>query len=139
MALNIMIVDDSPVMRTFIRKVVGLTGLDVAECCEARDGEDALKLLRERLPPHNNWTDLVLTDVNMPGMNGEEFVRQMASDELLRTIPVIVVSTDSSRSRVQKMLALGARGYITKPFLAEALRDEVEKVLSLPVAEQNHD
>ena len=72
-------------------------------------------------------------------MNGEEFVRQMASDELLRTIPVIVVSTDSSRSRVQKMLALGARGYITKPFLAEALRDEVEKVLSLPVAEQNHD
>lgn len=126
MALNIMIVDDSPVMRTFIRKVVGLTGLDVGECCEAKDGADALKLLRER------WMDLVLTDINMPNMNGEEFVRRLESDELLRTIPVIVVSTDSSHCRVQQMLALGAKGYVTKPFLPEALRDEVEKVLGAP-------
>jgi two-component system chemotaxis response regulator CheY len=125
MALNIMIVDDSPVMRAFIRKVVGLTGLDVGECCEAVDGEDALKLLRER------WMDLVLTDINMPRMNGEEFVRRLECDELLRTIPVIVVSTDSSHNRVQQMLALGAKGYITKPFLPEALRDEVEKVLGV--------
>jgi two-component system chemotaxis response regulator CheY len=125
MALNIMIVDDSPVMRTFIRKVVGLTGLDVGEYCEAKDGEDALRLLRER------WMDLVLTDINMPNMNGEEFVRRLESDELLRTIPVIVVSTDSSHSRVQQMLALGAKGYVTKPFLPEALRDEVEKILGV--------
>ena len=75
MALNIMIVDDSPVMRAFIRKVVGLTGLDVGEFCEAGDGEEALKLLQER------WMDLVLTDINMPRMNGEELVRLMESDE----------------------------------------------------------
>jgi len=126
MALNIMIVDDSRVMRAFIRKVVGLTGLDVGECCEAGDGEDALKLLQERR------MDLVLTDINMPRMNGEEFVRRLERDESLRTIPVIVVSTDSSHNRVQQMLALGASGYITKPFLPEALRDEVEKVLGVP-------
>ncbi len=126
MALNIMIVDDSPVMRAFIRKTVGLTGLDVGEYCEAGDGEDALSLLRQR------WVDLVLTDINMPNMNGEEFVRRLAGDELLRTIPVIVVSTDSSHSRVQQMLALGAKGYVTKPFLPEALRDEVEKILGVP-------
>lgn len=71
MALNIMIVDDSPVMRAFIRKVVSLTGLDIGECCEAADGEEALRLLRER------WVDLVLTDINMPRMNGEELVRRM--------------------------------------------------------------
>ncbi len=123
MALNIMIVDDSPVMRSFIRKVVGLTGLDVGEYYEAGDGEDALKLLGER------WVDLVLSDINMPNMNGEEFVRRMESDELLRTIPVIVVSTDSSHSRVEHMMALGAKGYVAKPFLPEILRDEVEKVL----------
>ncbi|MHB1673430.1 MAG: response regulator [Acidobacteriaceae bacterium] len=123
MALNILIVDDSPVMRTFIRKVVGLTGLDVGEFCEAGDGEAALKLLNER------WMDLVLSDINMPNMNGEEFVRRMESDELLRTIPVIVVSTDSSLSRVERMMALGAKGYVAKPFLPEILRDEVEKVL----------
>jgi len=123
MALNIMIVDDSPVMRAFIRKVVGITGLEVGEYCEAGDGEEALQLLA------NRWVDLVLTDINMPNMNGEEFVRRMEKDDLLRCIPVIVVSTDSSHSRVQQMLALGARGYVSKPFLPEALRDEVEKAL----------
>lgn len=123
MALNIMIVDDSPVMRAFIRKVVGLTGLDVGEYCEAGDGDIALKLLEE------HWVDLILTDINMPHMNGEELVLWLEGDELLRTIPVIVVSTDSSHSRVQRMLALGAKGYVSKPFLPEALRDEVEKVL----------
>jgi two-component system chemotaxis response regulator CheY len=125
MALNIMIVDDSPLMRAFIRKVIGLTGLEVGEFCEAGDGEEALQSLRER------WMDLVLTDINMPRMNGEELVRHMESDDMMRSIPVIVVSTDSSHSRVQQMLALGARGYVSKPFLPEALRDEVEKVLSV--------
>ena len=123
MALNIMIVDDSPVMRTFVRKVVQLTGLPVGECCEAGDGEAALKALQ------GCWMDLVLTDINMPRMNGEEFVRRMESDELLRDIPVIVLSTDSSDQRIQHMLQLGARGYVTKPFLPETLRDEVERVL----------
>jgi len=126
MALNIMIVDDSPVMRTFIRRVVALTGLDVGRYCEAGNGEDALHWLGER------WIDLILTDINMPRMNGEEFLRCMEQNELFRTIPVIVVSTDSSHSRVQQMLALGARGYVSKPFLPEALRDEVERVLGLP-------
>lgn len=125
MALNIMIVDDSPVMRAFIRKVMGLTGLDIGECWEAGDGEEALGLLRER------WVDLVLTDINMPHMNGEELVRRMESDELFRTIPVIVVSTDSSHRRIHQMKALGASGYMSKPFFPEALRDEVEKVLGV--------
>jgi two-component system chemotaxis response regulator CheY len=125
MALNIMIVDDSPVMRTFIRKVVCLTGLDMNEFFEAGDGQDALNFLRE------HWTDLVLTDINMPRMNGEEFVRRKEEDELLRDIPVIVVSTDSSQSRIQRMLALGAKGYISKPFLPEVLRDEVERVMGV--------
>lgn len=125
MALNIMILDDSPVMRIFLRKVVELTGLPVGEYCEAGDGEAALKVLRER------WMDLVLTDINMPRMNGEEFLRHVESDELLRDIPIIVVSTDSSQGRIHRMLQLGAKGYIAKPFLPETLRDEVEKVLGV--------
>ena len=124
MALKIMIVDDSPLMRAFIRKVVGLTGLEVGEFREATDGEDALRSLR------TGSADLVLTDINMPRMNGEELVRSMERDELLREIPVIVVSTDSSHSRVEQMLALGARGYVSKPFLPEQLRDEVERILA---------
>ena len=123
MALNIMIVDDSPLIRTFIRHVISLMRLDVEEYWEARDGEDALKLLHERR------IDLVLTDINMPRMNGAEFVRRLKSDDLLRTIPVIGVSTDSSNSRMQQMLALGVEGYVIKPFLPEALCDEVKKIL----------
>ena len=125
MALNFLIVDDSPAMRVFIRRVIGLTGLEVGECCEAGNGEEALESLRTRP------VDLVLTDINMPRMNGEEFIRRMESDSILRSIPVIVVSTDSSQSWIQRMLALGARGYVSKPFLPEALRDEVEKILGV--------
>ena len=128
MAFNIMILDDSAVMRVFLRKAVQLTGLPVGECCEAADGEAALQVLRQR------WIDLVLTDINMPRMNGEEFVRELQKDELLRDIPVIVVSTDSSQERIQRLLKLGARGYVPKPFLPETLRDEVEKVLAVPHA-----
>ena len=125
MALNILIVDDSPVMRVFLRKVVQLTGLAVGEYCEAGDGEAALEALRER------WMDLVLTDINMPRMNGEEFVRQLERDEMLRDIPVLVVSTDATRERMDRLIKLGARGYISKPFLPETLRDEVEKILGV--------
>lgn len=128
MALNIMIVDDSPVMRIFLRKVVQLTGLSVGEFCEAGDGQSALESLRER------WVDLILTDINMPRMNGEEFVRQLENDDVLRDIPVIVVSTDASRDRMERMLMLGARGYISKPFQPETLRDEVEKILGVQYA-----
>lgn len=125
MALNILIVDDSPVMRTFIRKVVGLTGLEIGEVCEAGNGREALSLLAQR------WMDLVLTDINMPEMNGEELVQHMERDELLRTVPVIVVSTDASTNRVQQMMTLGARGYVTKPFAPDGLAAEMERVLEV--------
>ncbi|MBY0504888.1 MAG: response regulator [Bryobacteraceae bacterium] len=125
MALNILIVDDSPVMRSFIRRVVGLTGLDIGEICEAGHGREALAVLGVR------WMDLVLTDINMPDMNGEELLRHMEQDELLRTVPVIVVSTDASVNRVQKMMALGARGYVTKPFAPDSLAAEMERALEV--------
>jgi len=125
MALNIMIVDDSPVMRTFLRKVVQLTGIPVGDCCEVGDGEAALNVLRQK------WVDLILTDINMPRMNGEELVRQLGLDRMLCDIPVVVVSTDASRDRIDRMIKLGARGYISKPFLPETLRDEIERVLGV--------
>lgn len=125
MELNIMIVDDSPVMRTFIRRVIGLTGLKVGDIYEASNGEEALRLLRD------HWADLILTDINMPQMNGEELMRRLESDELLRMIPVLVVSTDSTEIRVQRLLALGAKGYLAKPFQPETLRDEVERALGV--------
>ena len=125
MSFTVLIVDDSPAMRSFIRRVVDISGFDVGICLEAADGEDALVKLE------SSWVDIVLTDINMPRMNGEELVRKMHQDELLRGIPVVVVSTDSTETRMKTMLELGARGYVTKPFHPEQLRFELERVLDV--------
>jgi two-component system, chemotaxis family, chemotaxis protein CheY len=123
MAFNVLIVDDSPAMRAFIGRVLDVSGFPLGMRLEASDGEEALAVLA------GNWIDVVLTDLNMPGMDGEQFVRRLEADELLRSIPVVVVSTDRTDSRVCRMLALGARGYVKKPFLPETLRRELEHVL----------
>ena len=115
MAFNVMIVDDSPSMRKVIRRVLALSGFDVGLCLEAADGIEALRVLE------TEWMDVVVTDINMPNMNGEELLERLAADPLRRSIPVLVVSTDRSDERLRKMLSLGARGYVTKPFLPEAL------------------
>lgn len=125
MAFSVLIVDDSAVMRSFIRRVIQLSGFPFDECLEASDGADALGLL------DGHWVDVILTDINMPRMNGEEFVQRLDEDELLRAIPVVVISTDSTDSRMHRMRALGAKGYVKKPFQPETLRDELERVLGL--------
>lgn len=125
MAYNVLIVDDSPAMRAFVRRVLDMSGLAVGKYLQAGDGQEALALLRAE------WVDVVLTDLNMPTMDGEEFVRLIEADEALRAIPVLVVSTDATESRVRQMMTLGAKGYVTKPFLPETLREEIEKVLGV--------
>jgi two-component system chemotaxis response regulator CheY len=125
MAFQLMIVDDSPAMREFISRVITLSGLDVGGCVQASNGEEALALLRA------NWIDIILTDINMPVMNGEEFLRHVKEDEILRSIPVMVVSTDGSEHRVQRMMELGAKGYVQKPFSPEELRKSMEDLLGV--------
>ena len=121
MALRVLIVDDSPVMRAFVRRVLGISGLDAAEIFEACDGQEALTLLERES------VDVVLTDINMPNMDGEEFVARLAQKGLLALVTVIVVSTDATVSRMQHLQALGAHGYLSKPFQPESLRVEIER------------
>lgn len=123
MAYNVLIVDDSPAMRSFVRRVLELSGLDVGKCLEASNGQEGLEVLRR------DWVDVVLTDLNMPTMDGEQFVRRLEQDESLRSIPVLVVSTDRTEHRIKELLTLGAKGYVTKPFLPETLREELERAL----------
>jgi len=124
MAYSVLIVDDSAVMRTFIRRVMTLSGFEVGECLEASDGEEALARLR--LHPQ---IDVILTDINMPKMNGEQLLEQLRSDGMLGKVPTLVVSTDATKGRILRMISLGADGYITKPFSPEALREELERIL----------
>ncbi len=126
MAYRVLIVDDSPAMRAFVRRVVNMSGFDVEECREASNGREALDLLRTE-PVH-----AILTDINMPTMDGEEFLKELAADDGLKSIPAVVISTDATGKRIERMKALGARGYIAKPFRPEDLRTELERSLGEP-------
>jgi two-component system chemotaxis response regulator CheY len=123
MSYSILIVDDSLPMRSVIKKTIRAAGYGKSEFLEAANGKEALNLMK------NNWVDMVLTDHNMPVMNGLEFIRAVKADELLKTIPVVVISTEGSESRIKEFLDNGAVGYLTKPFAAEAIRDLIVKFL----------
>jgi two-component system chemotaxis response regulator CheY len=122
-AFTIMIVDDSPVMRSFIGRIVRLSGLDIDNFVEANDGAEALAQLQQ------GRVDVILTDINMPHVDGEEFVRRLKQSSTFSSIPIVVVSTDRTEHRVKRMLELGAEGYVTKPFSPETLRGEMELVM----------
>jgi two-component system, chemotaxis family, chemotaxis protein CheY len=128
MAYRVLIVDDSPAMRNFVRRVLEVSGFDLATCFQAGNGQEALEVLK------NEWVDLVLSDINMPVMDGEEFLRRVEGDEILRTLPVVIISTDATAGRIERMISMGARGYVSKPFTPEMLREQLEKTLGVPYA-----
>lgn len=123
MAYSVLIVDDSPVMRGFIRRVMTLSGFEVGECWEASNGEEALAELEQHA------IDVILTDINMPKMNGEELLKRLSEQGTLNKVPALVISTDATKNRILRMLSLGAEGYMTKPFSPESLREELERIL----------
>ena len=114
---HILIADDERSIRLMLETGLTLNGFRVTS---ARNGREALDLA------NSQPFDAVLSDINMPEMDGEEMLRQFSLDEALSAIPVIVVSTDASGSRIERMKALGARGYLGKPFRPEQLRAAVE-------------
>ena len=123
MAFIILIVDDSPAMRRVVRRVVDLSGFEIEKYLEAGDGSEALRVLRAE------HVDLIVTDINMPIMDGEQLLLSVRSDESLAGIPVLVVSTDQSATRVQDMMAHGANGYISKPFMPAAISEQMGRIL----------
>jgi two-component system chemotaxis response regulator CheY len=125
MAFDVLIVDDSPAMRSFIGRVLEISGIEVGARLEAGHGAEALEVLA------NNWVDVILTDINMPVMNGEEFLAEVSRRGAWGGIPILVISTDSTGARVERMLSLGAKGYVKKPFSPESLREELERVLEV--------
>ncbi len=123
MPLDILVVDDSPVTRKMVRRAVGLCGLEIGQIFEAGDGAEALSRLAE------HHVDLVLADINMPVMNGMELVERMNADPHHSKIPVIIVATPISEQRIERLLDIGARAYLAKPFRPEALKDLVLEIL----------
>lgn len=123
MAINVLIVDDSQTMRSVLSKTLDLAGIPIGEIHGAANGQEALAILRE------HWIDLVFSDINMPVMGGVELIQEMQRDDVLKTIPVIIVSTEGSATRIEQLRAQGTRAYIRKPFTPEHVRSVVEEVI----------
>ena len=125
MAFNVLVVDDSRIMRDMVARAVTMSGLDIGTLDTAGDGRQALDKL------HAGWFDLVLLDVNMPVMTGEQFLVALRADVGLRDTLVVVVSTESSQPRIARLRALGA-GFVHKPFKPEELVAAVRQLLDPP-------
>jgi len=124
MAVNILIVDDSGVMRAMVLKTLRMSGIPLGEVYQAANGQEGLAALNE------NWVDLVLVDINMPVMNGEEMIDAMLENPETKGIPIIVISTEGSQKRIERLKQKVAR-FIHKPFPPEEFRDVVKELIGI--------
>ncbi len=122
--MKILIVDDSSTMRKIVMRTLRQAGYDGAEISEAGDGVEGLAALDE------SEVDLVFSDVNMPNMNGLEFVKALRGRDGSATTPVVMVTTESGADAMDEAKSLGASGYVVKAFAADKLRDVLQAVLS---------
>jgi len=124
MALDVLIVDDSAAIRKILLRTLGQTDLAVGDVLEAGDGVEALKLLETRK------VGLVLSDINMPNMDGLQLLTSVRSRPEWSNIPVIMITTEGSQAKVMEAIELGAQGYVRKPFTAEQIKEKVTSCLS---------
>jgi two-component system chemotaxis response regulator CheY len=122
---RILIVDDSSVMRKIIERSLRQAGLDLAEVVEAGNGIEALAAVNA------GPFDLILSDINMPAMDGIEFLKQLSTIESAKGIPVVMVTTEGSESRVVEAISIGAKGYIRKPFTPDQIKERVTPLLEV--------
>lgn len=122
--MNVLIVDDSSVMRKIVERSLRQAGIELGKVSEANNGAEALALVQQ------NTFDLILADINMPTMDGLEFVRQLQSIESAKGVPVVMITTEGSESRVVEALSCGARGYIRKPFTADQVKEHVAPLVA---------
>ena len=110
-------------MRAVIAKSIGLAGIELGSLYQAANGAEGIEVLGRE------WVDLVLADINMPVLNGVGMVTQMKADPAMADVPVIIVSTEGSETRLQALKDQGVKGFLRKPFKPEELKKAVESVL----------
>jgi len=133
MTFSILLVDDSLPMRSVIKRTFKSAGYAGSEFHEAANGKEALELMK------NEWIDVVITDYNMPVMNGLAFIKEIKNDDLLKEIPVVVVSTEGNKAKIKEFMDCGAAGYITKPFTPEEIRNEIINIMGEADYEEDFD
>lgn len=123
MGYNVLIVDDSMIIRKMVAKTLSISDLDIAEYYFAENGRQALEQLRD------NWIDIVFADINMPEMNGVELVAEMQKQDMLSSTPVVIISTERSRERIEALKNMGVQAYLQKPFIPEEFTRVVKELL----------
>ncbi len=121
--IRALIVDDSSVMRKIVERCLRQAGLDLSDVQQASNGVEALAILNQ------SDFDLILSDINMPLMDGLEFVKTIRTLEKAKDIPVVMITTEGGEQHVLEALSLGAKGYIRKPFTPEQVKEHVIPVL----------
>jgi two-component system, chemotaxis family, chemotaxis protein CheY len=119
MALDVLIVDDSAAIRKILQRVLVQADVSLGTVYEANDGREALEKLK------NTKVGLILSDINMPNMDGLELLAKIRAEEAWLTVPIIMVTTEGSQNKVLQALQLGANGYVRKPFTAEQIKEKL--------------
>jgi two-component system chemotaxis response regulator CheY len=120
----ILVVDDSAMMRKIILRLLRQAGLTVSSALEAADGSEALAILGDHTPT------LILCDINMPNITGLELLARIRSEKLAADVPIVMITTENSEAQVRQAIALGARGYIRKPFTVDDVKATIIPLLA---------
>jgi two-component system chemotaxis response regulator CheY len=121
--MDVLIVDDSAAIRKILQRVLRQTDIPIRNVLEAGDGAQALQLLRSQP------VGLILSDINMPNMDGLELLGHLKSNPEWRGVPVIMITTEGGQAKVMEAVQLGAAGYVRKPFTADQIKDKLAGVL----------
>ena len=120
---DILLVDDSAAIRKILQRVLRQTGMAIGAIHEAGDGLEALEALKTAKP------SLVLTDINMPKMDGLQLLAAMKASDAWRPIPVVMITTEGGEAKVGEAVRLGAAGYVRKPFTADQIKEKLAGIL----------
>jgi two-component system chemotaxis response regulator CheY len=122
MPLDVLIVDDSAAIRKILQRVLTQTDVAINRVLEAGDGREALELLKKEK------INLVLTDINMPNMDGLQFLTEIRANDEWKNLPVLIITTEGSQAKVMEAAHLGASGYVRKPFTAEQIKEKLAAI-----------
>jgi len=123
MESDVLVVDDSAAIRKILQRVLRQTGMAIRNILEAGDGQEALELIKSRP------VDLVLSDINMPKMDGIQLLAALKASAEWRSVPVVMITTEGGETKVSEAVRLGAAGYVRKPFTADQIKEKLVGIL----------
>ncbi len=122
MPLDVLIVDDSAAIRKILQRVLTQTNLPLGKVVEASDGREALEAMKQEK------IGLILSDINMPNMDGLQLLGELKANDQWKSVPVLMISTEGSQTKVMEAVQLGARGFVRKPFTADQIKEKLASI-----------